>query len=113
MKNKIFITITLTSILLIGLFVIIIMKEKSNIIKNGMDFEAKCIDVYKKGARGSHHKQKAVYVFEVTSPSKIKGEKFEKVNPKYTVGRTYKGKYIDNVENHNKTHNRYEYQIVE
>ena len=113
MKNKIFITITLTSILLIGLFVIIIMKEKSNIIKNGMDFEAKCIDVYKKGVRGSHHKQKTVYVFEVTSPIEIKGEKFEKVNPKYTVGITYKGKYIDNGENHNKIHNRYEYQIVE
>ena len=30
MKNKIFIIISLTSILLIGLFVIIIMKEKSN-----------------------------------------------------------------------------------
>jgi len=50
-----------------------------------MDFEAKRIDVYKKGARGSHHKQKTVYVFEVTSPIEIKGEKFEKVNPKYTL----------------------------
>ena len=78
-----------------------------------MDFEAKYIDVYKKGVRGSHHKQKTVYVFEVTSPSKIKGEKFEKTNPKYTVGRTYKGKYIDKGENHNKIHNRYEYEIVE
>ena len=78
-----------------------------------MDFEAKYIDVYKKGVRGSHHKQKTVYVFEVTSPSKIKGEKFEKVNYKQTVDRTYKGKYIDNGEKHNKIHNRYEYQIVE
>ena len=54
-----------------------------------MDFEAKCIDVYKKGVRGSHHKQKTVYVFEVTSPSKIKGEKFKKINTKYNIRRTY------------------------
>ena len=111
-KIKIFILITLASIILIGFFVIIIMKEKSYILKNGEDFEAKCVDVYKKGVRGSNHKQQTVYVFEVTYPSEIKGEKFEKANPKYTVGRTYKGKYIDN-EKHNQIHNRYEFQITE
>ena len=38
----------------------------------------------------------------------------EKAKRTYHVGRTYKGKYIDNGENYNKImHNRYEYQIEE
>ena len=111
--TKPFIIITIISIMLIGFFVIVSMQEKSYIINNGKNFEAKCIDVYKKGSRSSHHKQITVYVFEVTYPNEIKGEKFEKTHSKYSVGRTYKGKYIDNGENHNKLHRRYEYQIVE
>ena len=117
MKNKImtkpFIIATIVSIIVVALFLIIIMKEKSYIINNGKDFEAKCIDVYKKGSRRRRYKKLTVYVFEVTYPDEIKGQKFEKVNSKYKVGKTYKGKYIDNGENRNVIHRRYEYQITE
>mgnify|MGYP007056158011 CR=1 FL=1 len=118
MKNskiivKPFIFITIASVLLIGIFLIIIFQEKIQITKNGKDFEAKCISTYTKGSRSSHHKLITVYVFEVTSPNEIKGETFEKAKSGYSVGKTYKGKYIDNGEEHSILHDRYEYQILE
>ena len=122
MKNNKVLTIpfvidSLLAILLVGFFVIYIINEKSYIIRNGKNFEAKCIDVYtKKENSGSklnnHNRMIKVYVFEVTFPNDIKGEKFEKTNSKYHVGRTYKGKYIDNKEK-NIMHSRFEYQILE
>lgn len=117
--NKPFIIVSLLAVLLVGFFVIYIVHEKTYIIKNGKDFEAKCVDVYtKKGNSGTklknHNRIIRVYAFEVTYPSEIKGEKFEKANSKYHVGRIYKGKYIDNGEKYNKIlHNRYDYQIIE
>lgn len=108
-----FIIIIIISIALMGFFITIIMREKLYIINNGKEFEAKCIDKYIKGSRSSHHRQITVYVFEVTFPNSIKGEKFKKSNSKYNVGRIYKGKYIVNEKKSNKLHKKYEYQIVE
>ena len=98
-NKKLFIIVSVLAILLVGFFVFYIVHEKTYIIRNGKDFEAKCVDVYtKKGNSGTkqrnHNRIIRVYVFEVTSPSEIKGERFEKANSKYHVGRTYKGKYI-------------------
>ena len=117
-NNKTFVIISVLSVILIGFFVIYIMNEKNSIIKNGKDFEAKCIDVYtRKSSRrsnlGNHNGSKRVYVFEVVYPSNIKGKQFKKTSKRYTIGRTYKGKYIDNGEKHNILKNRYEYQIIE
>ena len=105
------------SVLVISFFVFFILRDRANIIKNGKDFKAKCIDVYTKETKGSnglisHSGLRKVYVFEVIYPKEIKGVKFEKARSKYHVGLTYKGKYIDNGNIHNIMHNRYEFQII-
>ena len=123
-KNKIFtkpfVIISILSVLLVGFFVVYIMTQKNFIIKDGKEFEAKCIDTYTRnegsGSKGldGHNKMITIYVFEVSYPNELKGEKFEKTKGRYRVGITYRGKYIENGENYNKImKNRYEYEIME
>ena len=111
---KIFLIISIGAVLLVVFFVFFILHEKHYIINNGKDFEAKCVDVYKRKRSTKNNRNRiiTIYVFEVTSPNEIKGKRFEKARSKYQVGRTYKGKYIIN-KNKNIFHNEYEYQIIE
>ena len=111
-RNKAFIVITILSVLLIGFFIFYTSYERRYILKNGKDFEAKCIDKYKDHVNGKKYELQTVYVFEVISPSEIKGQRFEKTRSKYRVGLTYKGKYIEN-KKESLIHKKYEFQLID